>query len=110
VSGGGTTTGKGGASTCSGGRSAAAAPATNTPSRSRGSTTPRAISSSYAACTVFFEIPSCCSSTRTGGSRLPAGSAPDEISRPTLATMSAALARRPAGSTRILTYGARMPR
>jgi hypothetical protein len=67
---------------------------TNTPSRSRASTRPRATSSSYAACAVFFDSPSCFSSARTGGNRLPAGSAPVAISRCTLATMSAAVALR----------------
>ncbi len=70
-------------------------PATNHPSRSRASSTPRAPSSSYAACAVFFESPKRCSIARTGGKREPAGKRPAPTSRTIDATMSAALGRRP---------------
>jgi len=48
---------------------------------------------------VFFDRPSCCSSTRTGGNRLPGGKLPAASSRSTLATMSAAVVRRPLAAT-----------
>ena len=60
-----------GAATIGAGAANRVAASTNTPSRSRASTSPRATSSSYAACAVFFDSPSCFSSARTGGSRLP---------------------------------------
>src|SRR5690606_30118538 len=108
-------TGGGGRSTGSGGRAATCSTAgasrsmaTKTPSRSRASTTPRATSSSYAACTVFFDMPSCRSSARTGGRRAPGGSRPARSSDSTPSTTSRAAGRRPSGGrTGKLTKGAR---